>query len=296
MRDFFLSTLTEQQAWRILLGLKRQLKTTGINSPALGFTADGACVDGSGVLTIDREGRWLAHIPIAPEAAVLLNLYLPLLHRHDQSLFVLAHLGQSLDGRIATETGHSHYINGHANLVHLHRLRALLDGVVVGASTVELDDPRLTTRLVEGDNPTRVILDPQLRLPPERTIFCDGAALTLQVCSQAQADGMRWARADSIIAVPTAANGTLDLRALCEQLPAYGVRSLLVEGGGVTVSAFLQAGLLDRLQIAVAPLLIGSGRPSVRLPPIADLNQALRPRVTWIPMGDDLLFDCLLGG
>ena len=60
--------------------------------------------------------------------------------------FVLAQIGQSLDGRIATAGGHSHYINGDEALLHLHRLRALVDAVIVGASTVVLDDPQLTLR------------------------------------------------------------------------------------------------------------------------------------------------------
>ena len=92
--------------------------------------------------------------------------------------WVLAHLGQSLDGRIATRSGASHYINGPENLTHLHRLRALADAVVVGAATVALDDPRLTARRVEGANPVRIVLDPNRRLPVERHAFTEADAPT----------------------------------------------------------------------------------------------------------------------
>jgi riboflavin biosynthesis pyrimidine reductase len=85
--------------------------------------------------------------------------------------------------------------------------------------------------------------------------------------------------------------GGLDLAVLLDQLRSRGLRRILVEGGGVTVSRFLQAGLLDRLHLTVAPLLIGSGRPSITLDPIADLDQALRPACRRFTLGEDVLFD-----
>src|SRR5207253_8868900 len=80
-------------------------------------------------------------------------------------LVAVGQLGQSLDGRVATETGHSHYINGPAGLNHLHRLRALVDAVVVGIGTALADDPQLTVRRVAGPQPARVVIDPRGRLP-----------------------------------------------------------------------------------------------------------------------------------
>src|SRR6201991_2834844 len=81
------------------------------------------------------------------------------------SVTVVGQLGQSLDGRIATETGHSHYINGPAGLAHLHRLRALVDAVVVGIGTALADNPQLTVRRVSGPHPARVVIDTRGRLP-----------------------------------------------------------------------------------------------------------------------------------
>lgn len=99
----------------------------------------------------------------------------------DRARFVIGQLGQSLDGRIATESGHSHYINGREDIQRLHHLRALVDAVVVGAGTVAADDPRLTVRHAEGTNPVRVVLDPRGGLDPGRAVFTDGAAPTLWV-------------------------------------------------------------------------------------------------------------------
>src|SRR5262249_39386848 len=81
-----------------------------------------------------------------------------------EGLMAVGQVGQSLDGRVATESGHSHYINGPAGLAHLHRLRALVDAVVVGVGTALTDNPQLTVRRVTGPQPARVVIDSGGRL------------------------------------------------------------------------------------------------------------------------------------
>jgi len=86
-------------------------------------------------------------------------LFGPLRQGQPGEMFVVGQIGQSLDGRVATETGHSHYINGPEALAHLHRLRALVDAVVIGIGTALADDPQLTVRRVTGPQPARVVID-----------------------------------------------------------------------------------------------------------------------------------------
>jgi len=204
--------------------------------------------------------------------------------------WTLGHLGQSLDGQIATRGGDSFYVTCEANLDHLHRLRALADAVIVGAETVARDDPRLTVRRVAGLNPVRVVLDPRRRLDSHFKLFTDGEARTLLVV----ADGdPRQPPCRDVVSVPYE-QGQLDLAALVQVLRARGLRRLFVEGGGRTVSAFLEAGLLDRLHLCVAPLIIGDGRPGLTLPPVARLAEAIRPQTAAYAMGRDVLFDCCL--
>ena len=101
------------------------------------------------------------------------ELFGPLRQGGVDGLVVVGQCGQSIDARIATPTGHSHYINGEAGLAHLHRLRALVDAVVVGVGTAIKDDPLLTVRRVEGPSPARVIVDPNGRLPPTARVLAD---------------------------------------------------------------------------------------------------------------------------
>ncbi|PYR13358.1 MAG: hypothetical protein DMG00_07070 [Acidobacteria bacterium] len=207
----------------------------------------------------------------------------------------VGHLGQSLDGFIATHAGESRWVTGHENMVHMHRLRALCDAVVVGSGTVAADDPQLTTRLVEGPNPLRVVLDPARRLGVHHRVFTDGSAETIYVCSRplVHAGEDRFGCA-SIVGLEGTAE-RIDPAALMRLLRGRGCTRVFVEGGGVTVSMFLEANQLDRLHMTIAPLLIGNGRPAIRLPAPAALGDCHRPRYRVFRMGGDVLFDCELG-
>lgn len=254
------------------------------------------------------SGLVLAH-PVSPRAAALFDLYKPLLdarwqHRsHPQSpSWVVGQLGQSLDGFIATTTGDSFFVSGEHCLLHLHRLRALCDAVVVGAGTVAVDNPQLTTRRVPGHQPVRVVLDPAARLDGQARVFRDAQAQTLWVCDAQYAPAAR----DRLGATPHEACEVLPVedlldpdRAASPYRPAQvvhaltqrGLRLLFVEGGGVTVSRFFAAGALDRLHLAVAPVLIGQGRRGLQAPAHEVMADCLRPRVRTLALGTDVLWD-----
>jgi riboflavin-specific deaminase-like protein len=204
-------------------------------------------------------------------------------------LVLVGQCGQSIDARIATPTGHSHYINSETGLAHLHRLRALVDAVVIGVGTAIADDPLLTVRRVEGPNPVRVIVDPNGRLPPTaRVLAADGVRRLVVTAAGTPA---RFPAGVEI--VPVAANNRqLAPSAIIAALAARGFHRILIEGGADTVSRFLAARCLDRLHILVAPIILGAGRSSLTLPPIERVDEAVRAPMRVHSLGGDVLLDC----
>ena len=249
--------------------------------------------DADAVIAWHPGSGWTTVLPSDDPGGALIDLYLPICSATAARPITLGHLGQSLDGFIATHAGESRWVTGEENLLHMHRLRALCHAVVVGAGTVAADDPQLTTRLVPGPNPLRVVLDPTRRLHERHRVFTDEAAETWYVCarSAASAGETTFGRA-TIVVVDDAPEGGVDVEALMRLLRRRGCARVFVEGGGVTVSMFLAANLLDRLHMTVAPLIIGNGRPAIRLAPRSALGDCHRPRYRVFRMGGDVLFDC----
>lgn len=198
--------------------------------------------------------------------------------------FVVAHLGQSLDGRIGPLNGDPEAITGPEDMTHNHRMRALFDVVLVGGGTVLHDDPTLTVRHVEGRNPVRVVVDPERRLADSYGLFNDGLAPTLLLCrEELWTAGARHGKAE-VLGVPDGCSPRAVLAALRRQ----GLPRVFIEGGGVTVSRFLAAGCLDRLQLAISPLIMGQGKPGIEL----GETLRLRPVVRRFELANDILFEC----
>ncbi len=250
----------------------RDIRTTA------GAHAAGLVSDGDGGL------RW--GDPATPEAVELTARYLPLCLAGPRVAF--AQLGQSLDGFIATRTGDADFVTGPEDRCHLHRLRALADAVLVGAGTAVADDPRLTVRACAGNNPVRVVLDPRGRVPLHSGVFTDGAAPTLWVVGPDAAPVPRPDGVD-VLVLPDAAAASPGR--LLAALAARGLGRVLIEGGGVTVSRFLQDRALHRLYVTVAPVLLGDGVPGLRFPGTPVMREALRPPLRRTLLGEDTLFE-----
>lgn len=214
-------------------------------------------------------------------------LYQPLARR-DAGPVTVAQIGQSLDARIATVTGDARDVSGPDGLEHLHRMRALVDGVVIGVRTALHDRPRMTVRLCKGTNPARIVIDPKGRLPDDAPLLQtpNVRRIVVQAVDRPRPEGVE------VIRLHRQDSG-LDVVDILGALRAAGLGAIMIEGGGTTIARFVEAGLLTRLHVAVAPLLIGGGQASLTLPnPVAALSDALRPETRVFSLGSDVLFDC----
>lgn len=222
-------------------------------------------------------------------SSALQAIFEPLRTPTVDTMMVVGQLGQTMDGRIATVTGQSKYINGQPGLTHLHQLRALLDTVVVGIGTALADDPLLNVRFVSGKHPARVVIDPKGKLDSAARVWTADGSRRLWIV----AEGIKVSGPEGVevVALP-ASNGRIEPKDILSSLGQRGLKRILLEGGAETVSRFLQAGCLDRLHLIVAPILMGSGRASLNLPAIEHMDQALRLNVRTHQLGNEVLFDC----
>jgi len=210
--------------------------------------------------------------------------------------FVTLSYAQTLDGRLATSTGSSQWISAPESLRLSHELRAEHDAIMVGVGTVCVDNPRLTVRLAAGRNPLRVVVDSTLRTPLAAAVLMEGAApgTVVAVTDSAPAAKRDKVRAlgANVLCLPTDARGRVDLVTLLTALRQLGVDSGLVEGGAQMITALLQARLVDRLVVCVAPKILGTGIEAVGDLGIRELARSLMVADTSVTRwGADLVFE-----
>jgi len=240
--------------------------------------------------------RWIVAETLPCGVCALLDLYLPILGSHVNPVMVAGHLGQSLDAKIATSTGDAFFVTGEENRKHLHCMRALCHAVLVGAQTAITDNPQLTTRAVSGPNPIRVVLDPAGRVEDDNALLRNAQAETWLV-HNASADLSGVNDLPHVTRVVMSSDEKrLNLPDVLSELRSRGIQRLFVEGGGVTVTGMMTANCLNRLHMAVAPLLVGKGRPALQLPGALSMSAATRPPFKLYRMGEDVLWDFDLSG
>ena len=229
-----------------------------------------------------------SRIPAGVDAASL-TLYRPIATRTGP--FVVAQVGQSLDGRIATPAGDAQDVSGCDGIAHLHRCRALVDAVIVGVGTVVADNPSLSVRAVPGLSPARIVIDCNGRIPSDAKMLHDSGAPIFII----QADDVPpLVSRHEVVQLPRRGAG-LHPQDILEALAKRGLSTILVEGGARTIARFIDADLVDRLHVSVSPIIIGSGPMGINLAPVDRLTEARRPAVAVYNIGTDIVFDCAFG-
>jgi diaminohydroxyphosphoribosylaminopyrimidine deaminase/5-amino-6-(5-phosphoribosylamino)uracil reductase len=220
-------------------------------------------VSGRGIALLREAGVTVDVGLLETEARRLNRAYIH--HRQTGKPFVTLKLAQSLDGRVATASGHSQWITGTDARVHVHRMRSESDGVLVGIGSALADDPQLTARHVKGRQPRRIVLDSLARTPLHARLL-DGSAPTL-VCVTDHAPGERihalLETGAEVLILPRNDEGHVDIHALKKELGQRQIVTLMVEGGHKVATSFLRAQEVDRVVFFVAPILIGAGLDAV---------------------------------
>lgn len=181
---------------------------------------------------------------------------------------------QSLDGKIAANTGESKWITSEASRTYTHYLRAVSDAVLVGVNTVVADDPELTVRLIKSDqDPYKIVLDPKGRMPLDRKLITKSADKLIYVTAyeSGTSDSIKLAGADVITL-----GGKYDLNLLSDELIKRNILNVMIEGGGRTAGAFFDAGLIDRVSMFIAPVILGGDTVSVAGKGVASVADGYR--------------------
>lgn len=196
----------------------------------------------------------------------------------------IAHFAQSLDGKIATNSGDSKWIGNEENLIHAHRMRALCTGILVGRKTVVVDKPSLTVRLVEGENPRKIVIC---------SSPCDLSSLHKEEEDELIVLGSSEAPETAKIdyAKMPQENGKINCLEILEKLFEKGIYSVYIEGGSITTSNFLIDKAVDILQLHLSPLVFGSGRSGIVLPEIDQVEESIQfEKFSYLPTGNSIMF------
>ena len=207
------------------------------------------------------------------------EILLPIIRKKDR--IFIGQIGQSLDGKIALNNGNSHYINEKESITYLHCLRSISDGVLVGVNTIIKDNPLLTTRKIRGQNPTRLIIDPSLKLTNKYKIFKDNNSNIVFTNS----NKMKNLNNTTIVKLPKK-DFTLGVY---NYLKKSSLKYILIEGGPTTLSYFIELKLINNLQFIISPTVLGSGIDSVKLKPITNLNKAIRAQSNFSKLGKEIV-------
>jgi diaminohydroxyphosphoribosylaminopyrimidine deaminase/5-amino-6-(5-phosphoribosylamino)uracil reductase len=267
--------------------------TAGISHVVIGARDPNPLVSGRGIAALQAAGI-TTQCGLLEEEAIRMNevFYKFITTKRP---FVVLKCAMTLDGKIATRTGHSQWITGEAARQYGHRLRDQYDAILVGRGTILADDPLLTTRLPngEGKNPVRIIVDSKASIPISSKVISDRAARTIIAATgKAPVERIRALQEAGLqVLVLPEKEGRVDMVSLVQELGRRDITSVLIEGGAAINCAALHANIVDKVHFFIAPKLVGGHDAigPIGNPGINDLNKAVQISFTYTErLGEDL--------
>lgn len=206
---------------------------------------------------------------------------LPCFSNKHQRCYTISHFAQTLDGRIAAESGDSRWIGNEENLTHAHKMRALCDAILVGSNTLKVDKPRLNVRQVAGEDPIPIVMGNGTHSHDTCDVNAQGL---LQITSVEHCSG------DNSIRVKDH-GGQFDCGEIRKKFHERAFSSVYIEGGSATTSAFLKDNAIDQVQVHISPQILGAGLTGFEFAGATNMDHArtfLNPR--FIPIGTHTMF------
>lgn len=279
------------------------LTTLPIKRVVIGHKDPNKKVYGKGIRIL-REKGLLVDIGILKDECEKLNEYF-IYHQTFGRPFITLKIAQTADGYLAAPDGDSEWISGKKSRELVHRWRAEMDAVLVGRTTAFTDDPSLTVRHVKGRQPKRIVLDGPYELPRNLKLFSDKyEEKTIVItwnkkASATDADSMLKVMQHNYFRGEVIQVGKKDehvnLKETFTELGQRGINSILVEGGQNLSSALLKSGLLNKLQLFIAPKLLGGGTKSIMNLGINNMRDIINLKdANWCEIGSDLLLTAYL--
>jgi len=266
----------------------------GIARVVVGMTDPNPLVNGKGINYLRSKGVSVTEHVLEDKCRELNQGYIKFIQTGIPLLTVK--IAQTIDGRIATSTGHSKWITGQESRVMSHRLRANHDGILVGVGTILADDPELTVRYTKGVSPLRIVLDSQLRMPLDAKILSQELATGTVILTTELASKEKIARIEEkgakVMVLESDDRGWIPQDVLWKSVASLGLTSVLIEGGSVVQTECFKGGNVDRLVIFIAPKILGSGIDAIGDLGIRNINAALEVKevtIKRLPGGDFML-------
>ena len=271
----------------------KKLVEEGVSRVIIGMRDPNLLVNGKGIKILEDAG---IQVEFASEdienQCKLLNKGFIFVHKYNRP-FVSLKAAISLDGRMCLDNNSSKWITGIEARTEAHVMRSENDAVLVGVNTVLNDDPALTVRYIEGVNPLRVILDSQLRTPPDAKIISSDNKCLIITSESASSDKAKVLEDNGArVARVKLNNNHIDIKSALEYLASQGILTLMVEGGPEVISSFLSERLADYVKFFIAPRILGEGKNISLNMNFADVNSAFRlSGVKSRLCGDDVIIE-----
>ncbi|MAQ73552.1 MAG: hypothetical protein CMD49_04530 [Gammaproteobacteria bacterium] len=274
-------SITKNQAWLLILNAKSIYKANGLKRKTITIKKNNYS------FVYDFTKKKIIRKNFSSDDAIqeLFDIFLPIILNNNKEPYVIGHLAQSLDGFIATNSGESKYISCKQNIEHIHRIRAISDVILVGAKTILYDNPMLTTRLVKGNNPMRLVLDPRDKIRDNKNIFKNPDKNSFKIIGMNKKN-----KNEKSFRLPTLKNN-FKANNLLKLFKKLNKRIIFIEGGGYTISNFYESNLLNRFHLCLSPILIGQGKNSFLIKGKRFMRDFKNHKINYYEMGKDILCD-----